>query len=253
MAMRSKAESWMVNLDQEARLLLIPSNDSTLELPQAHKSVNRKKPNKSELKQNRKSRSQKGFVIVNGDSYKVNIGENGNLPIYPIIAKKMIEQLDICLDKWKRVFAIRLDFHQKHYRGDNKLMSRFICNFRKRMLKEYGNNEFGYQWARELETTKAQHYHMVLFLDGDRFKSDWNIRKLARDVWEKICDGNTLPYWDTRKGKSTHDIRASDEVAKADAVYHFSYLAKVRGKSYRDEKSKDYSSSQFTKKVRIPE
>lgn len=255
-AMRCRVERRWHESQHEGGLLLIPSkvlpSQSQHKTKPKHKKVNRTKPKKSQLKLNRKLPSLKGFIIHNGTSYKVNTGDSETLPIYNVIVKRMIDQLDICLDKWGRVYAVRIDLHQKNYRGDNKLMSRFICNFRKRMFKEYGFNDFGYQWARESETVKVHHYHLVLFFNGKQINSIWHIRKLAREVWEKIWDGNTVPYWNTnRKSKADHGIRADDHQAKADAIYHFSYLAKIRGKGYRDTKAKDYCTSQIPKRVRL--
>lgn len=256
-AMRCRVQRRNHELKHKRRLLLIPSkvlpSQSQHKPKTNHKKTNRTKPKKSQVKLNRKLPSLKGFVIHNGTRYRVNIGDNESLPIFTAIVKRMIDQLDICLDRWGRVYAVRIDLHQNHYRGDNKLISRFICNFRKRMLKEYGFNDFGYQWARESEKAKVQHYHLVLFFNGYKIKSIWQIRKLARDVWEKIWDGNTVPYWNTsRNGKADHDIRKDDHQAKHDAVYHFSYLAKARGKGYRDTKAKDYCTSQIPKRVRLP-
>ena len=250
-AMRCRVESRRLELAPKVRLLLIPYKVLPLDLMHDYNKTNRTKPKKSELKLNRKSPSLKGFIIHDGTRYKVNTGISGSLSIYTLIVKRMITQLDISLDKWGRVFAVRLDLHQKFYRGDNLYIRRFFCNFKKRLLKEYGFNEMAYQWARELETSIAQHYHIVLFFNGYKIKSSWKIREFAKDVWERIKIGNTVPYWDSRKGKVSHDIKKDDPQAKADAVYHFSYLAKTKGKGYRDPKANDYGTSQLVKRVRL--
>jgi len=233
---------------QKVRLLLIASND----LPSNTPHITRKRPTKSDLKQNRKYASKKSILKHKGTIYRINSGKKKNKGVYTLIVRRMIDQLTICLDNYGRVYAVRLDFHQKYYRGDNKLMSRFICNFRKAMLKEYGFNDFGYQWTRELETSKACHYHMVLFFNGYKIKSHWKIRTIARAVWERIKTGNTVPYWKPKRyGKIAHDIRKNDIDALLDAVEHFSYLAKARGKSYRDQQAKDYSTSRLVRGFKL--
>ena len=170
--MRCRVKPRNLGDGQNSRLLLIASNH----LDKPYSKTNRKKPIKKKLKLNRKSESKKGFLKYQGITYSVNTGSGEDKGIYLVMVRKMIDQLNICLDMWGRIYAVRLDLHQKYYRGDNKLMSRFICNFKKAMLKEYGFNNFGYQWARELETSKACHYHLVIFFDGYKIKSHWKIR-----------------------------------------------------------------------------
>lgn len=243
-AMRCKVKSQTQTLAPESRLLLISSLESPVVLP---KQVNRIRPKKEDLLTNRKTPSFKDHIIHNGTRYKVLAGENYS--IYLSVVHRMIDQLEICQSKWGRVFVVRIELHQKFYTGNNTLLSRFFCNFKKRILKEYGFDDIGYQWAREMETSKAQHYHLAVFLNGYKVKSSWKITNISRDVWEKVKVGNTVPYV---KGKVSHDIRKGDDVAKRKAIEHVSYLAKTRGKGYRDPQAKDYNGSRLVKRVRLP-
>lgn len=202
--------------------------------------INRVRPNKSELLQNRKTPSYKGTINHNGTIYKVNADNNHG--IYLSVVHKMIDQLEICQEKWGRVFVVRLEMRQRFYTGNNKLMSRFVCNIKKKLLKEYGIREIGFQWVRELGKADAQHYHFVIFLDGYKVQSSWRVHAIARDVWEKIKVGNVMPYV---KGKVSYDFRKGDETTKADVIYRVSYLAKENTKGVRDPQAKDYSSSRL--------
>lgn len=247
--MRCKTSNPIPEVSTESRLLLISSDKSLPVLNKSHKPVNRKKPKKSELKNNRKHASFKGSITheskITGVKTNYPVLADYSHGIYLSIVHKMIDQLEICQEKWGRVFVVRLEMHQKFYTGNNKLVSRFICNFKKKILKEYGIREIGFQWAREHEIAKAQHYHLAVFLDGYKVKSSWKIHHIAKVTWEKIKVGNTMPYV---RGKVSHDIRKGDAETKAEAIEHVSYLAKTRGKQYRDPQAKDYSTSRMTPK-----
>ena len=244
--MRCNANSRVLELPLLERLLLISFSKSVLEVPIKHKKINRVKPEKEDLLQNRKTPSYKDTVVHNGTTYEILAGENYG--IYLSIVHKMIDQLEICQEKWGRVFAVRLEPRQDYYRGDNKLMSRFICNFKKKILIKYGIREMGFQWCREIETAKQQHYHVVVFLDGYKVNSAWSIHRIGKEVWERIHSGNHMSYV---KNRSSYDVRKGDELTKRALIKRVSYLAKTRGKSYRDPQAKDYSSSRLTRVVRL--
>ena len=100
----------------------------------------------------------------------------------------------------------------------------------------------GYIWVREQESAKQQHYHVVIFLDGDKIRHSSVIIKVIMETWENLKSGNTVGY----AKRCFYNV--SDSNSKADAIYRFSYLAKARGKGYRPPQSKDYGTS----RLRIP-
>lgn len=187
---------------------------------------------------NRKEVSITSMVAHNGIEYQIN-----NAPTYGVYLKilhKTLDQLEVCINKWKRVFMIRFDLHQKQYTPDNKMLSRFRKNLSRRIERHYGLFEVGFSWVREQEKAKQQHYHMALFLDGDKINHSATIGQIIRECWEAVRAGNTVHI----PKKCYYNI--IDECSKRDAVYRLSYLSKQRGKGYRPPQTKDYSTSRLT-------
>lgn len=169
------------------------------------------------------------YSIINGSSYGVYLG----------LLHKIIEQLNICFVKWKRVFVIRFDLHQEFYTEKNGYITKFRNNLNRRLDRAYGIFEVGYVWVREHEKAKQQHYHFALFLDGDKVNHSAIISGVIADTWERVKVGNTVHI-------PKHCFyNVVDSETKADAVKRLSYLAKQRGKGYRPNQTKDYSTSRL--------
>lgn len=220
----------------EKRYFLLSINDSKESKPS--------KQTKLKKSKNRKYATNQSIFIHNGDTYLINATKSG---IYTQIMCKLIEQLEICLDKWNRVLVVRFDLHTAFYSGDNKRVSRFRKNLLRRIQRKYGMFEVGYCWAREVEKAKAQHYHFALFLDGNKVRHSKIILEIVTSTWKAVQHKNHVPVIP----KPYHFINSPK--SKADAIYRISYLAKTRGKGYRDPQAKDYSTSRIQEKHRINE
>jgi len=218
----------------EKRFFLLSINHS--------KESNPRKKTKPKKLLNRKYASKSGSFIHDGKTYLVNAKKSG---YYTQIMHKIIEQLEICLDKWNRVLVVRFDLHASFKSGDNKRVTRFTDNLKRRLQRKYGMFEVGYVWARECEKAKAQHYHFALFLDGDKVRHSKTILEIVDSTWKAIQHKNHVPVIP----RPYHFIKSPE--SKADAIYRISYLAKTRGKGYRNPQAKDYSTSRLTKRVKI--
>ena len=185
---------------------------------------------------NRKYVTHSNEMHRNGTTYAINAKKSG---IYSAILHKMIDQLDICMNKWKRVLLIRFDLHIPFYTADNKIISRFRKNLIRRLEREYQINEIGYVWVREQEKAKHQHYHCAIYLNGNEIRHSSKTLRIIKDTWERINIENYMhppknPYY-----------FIDNEQTKQEAIYRISYLAKARGKGYRDKQAKDYSTSRL--------
>ncbi len=218
----------------ERRFFLLSINDSKESKP-----LKKAKPKKL---LNRKYASRSDSFIHDGKTYLVNAKKSG---YYTQIMHRIIEQLELSLDKWKRVLVIRFDLHTRFKSSDNKRVTRFTDNLKRRLQRKYGMFEVGYVWARECEKAKAQHYHFALFLDGDKVRRSNEILEIVSSTWKAIQHKNHVPVIP----RPYHFINSPE--SKADAIYRISYLAKTRGKGYRDPQAKDYSTSRLTKPVRL--
>lgn len=185
---------------------------------------------------NRKRMVFEDTVTLGEEDYNVNTSKSG---IYLEILEAMIKQFQLAARKWGRVFVLRFDLHQKHFTSDNKHVTAFRKRLVQKLKREYGFKEVGFCWVREQERAKAQHYHWVLFLDGNKIRHSSRIIQMIKQAWERP-DG----YFHVPVIKRPFYF-ANDEKTVKDAIYRASYLAKVRGKGYRASQTKDFQCSRM--------
>ncbi len=181
-----------------------------------------------------------------GKSWLVNTNKDKQQGIYIEPMHRAIDQLEICQNKWKRVFVFMFNLsHKGINRPDSKWITRFRKNLNRKLEREYGMSETGYIWVREKEKAKGQHYHFAIYLDGNKINSYHKLKVMIDKTWQRISDSKA-----TRVRNPFYDIRGDD--IKQKAIYRISYLCKVRGKGYRNPQAKDYSTSRFIKRTRLP-
>lgn len=181
------------------------------------------------------------FYTFNDENLFINSSETQG--IYPNIIEKIVEQLDICLDLHKRVLVVRFDLSLDEYSGDNQTISTFINRQKQRMFKTYGVKNIGHAWKREQETSKAQHYHVALFIDGNKIQYPSKLLRQIKAKWFKHgrCWIPDKCFYYLDKSKS-HFIQRRGE-----AIYRLSYLSKTRGTGYKDAQAKNYSVSRLSR------
>lgn len=186
----------------------------------------------------RKYISKSDTVLHRGELVKVNAKGSG---CYTYLLKVLFEQFDIGLDKWGRLVFIMIELHQSELTENNTRMTQFRKRLTTRLNAQYGDLEIGFAWVRELEKSKAQHYHLALWLDGDRVKTSHYVCKLAKQVWEEMGGFYS-------KNRRSY-IYVNLPEARLDALHWLSYLAKGRGKGYKDSQTKDYGTSRLKTKL----
>ena len=181
------------------------------------------------------------FYTFNDENLFINSSETQG--IYSNIIEKIVEQLDICLDLHKRVLVVRFDLSLDEYSGDNHTISTFINRQKQRMFKTYRVKNIGHAWKRERETSKAQHYHVALFIDGNKIQYPSKLLRQIKAKWFKhgrcwIPD-DCFYYLDESK--------ANFKQTRGEAIYRLSYLGKTRGTGYKDVQAKNYSVSRLSR------
>lgn len=176
-----------------------------------------------------------------GKTYQINNGRGvKKLGLYIEILQRIIEQFEISLPKWGRVFVLRFDLHTPFETKDNKQMTDFRKRLFQKLKREYGFKEIGFCWAREYHGKgKGQHYHWAIFLDGNLIRHSSRINEIIKQMWCRPTGGHHTPNI-----KRPFYFVDSEQIAK-DAIYRISYLAKTRGKGYRNKQTKDYQSSRM--------
>jgi hypothetical protein len=222
------------------RGLLLLSVDANTCLSSESKHEYLTTPERSEKKPkrtiNRKRIIYDDTFTHSGKTYQVNPAKSG---LYAEILTRIIEQFEIGLTKWKRVFVLRFDLHTHAYSEDNRRISAFRKRLFRKLKRQYGFKDIGFCWVREHERAKAQHYHFVLFLDGRLIKHSSKIIPMIKAAWDDGTGTYTMPF-------IKHPFHFADSEAIIEkAIYRVSYLAKPRGKGYRPAQTKDYNCSRM--------
>jgi len=188
-------------------------------------------------RRNRKKVHYGEDILINGEQLEIN--STNTLGVYPIIIEKMVVELDKMITRYKRVFILRFDLRLNNYSADNKVISTFMKAQVQRIKRKYKTDYVGYVWVREMERAKTQHYHCAFFIDGDRLRTSNVLNQQIKAKWYKNGHRSVVPkpFYFLDK----HNMKEK----RKDVIYRLSYLAKDRGKGYRSDQAKDYSTSRL--------
>lgn len=182
-------------------------------------------------------------IELAGEQLSINNGD-GQYSCYIEILQTIGAQLNAMLSYHSKVLVFRFDLHIERYSRDNQQLSRFIEKIKRRIQSHYGAKRLGYIWVREHEKAKQQHYHIALFIDGNKVQHPGRLVHWIDKHWQDR--GHPKPY----TPKNCFDVvTRKNEVAKQRVFKRLSYLAKTRGKGYRDKAVNDYSSSRIKTKA----
>jgi hypothetical protein len=163
---------------------------------------------------------------------------------WPVISEYQIRRDIMCgtfellakfFEKTSKLIAIRLDLKLKERTLDNQPISHFFKQFKRKLLQHYGHCYNGYVWVREQNTAAAQHYHVALFLDGQKVRHSQAIKMLASSIWQHgyLCLPQ-CPFYRIDR----------NQINRFQAlIYRLSYLAKSETKGERPKQVKDYQIS----------
>ena len=177
------------------------------------------------------------FLPVKNEPLKILSDEKYG--VYPYMIERIVEQLDICIAIHKRVLVVRFDLHLREYSDDNHIISTFMTRQKQRIKRTYKTKDIGHAWAREIEKAKVQHYHVALFIDGDVIQSPTKLLRQIKAKWFK--HGRCWIPDDCYYYIDQNNL----EEERAKAIERLSYLAKTRGKGYKDIQAKNYSVSRL--------
>jgi hypothetical protein len=192
------------------------------------------------LIQDRKTKHYEPYIQIKGETIKVNAGVNKG--IYKEIIERFVSQLDTALCIHKRLLVLRFDLHLNKYSKDNKVISRFMNRLKQWLNRNYGLQNVGYIWVREQEKSKRQHYHLALMLDENKIRHPKRLNAQIKEMWLPYGHMPTIkkPYF------NINTIKANYQTIREDIILRVSYLAKVRGKRYREVQTKDYQTSRLS-------
>ena len=152
----------------------------------------------------------------------------------------IFKQCEFMLSCYSRVFVFRIDFHLKEFTADNKLVSAFLTQYKKRLENNY-KCKVTYICAREQHKSTKQHYHVAFLLSGHKVIYPNKVTLDCKSEWEKMTSGSVhFPencyYMIERGNKSTFNpcIRRLSYLVK-----NFSKNKNGTAKSYLMSRIKD--------------
>jgi len=105
------------------------------------------------------------------------------------ILEQSFKQLDVMMSYYSKVTVILLQLHPDQFTEDNAVMTRFFVKFKKKLEKKY-KSKIGYLWVREQNTAEAQHYHLVVLINGHKCNNSYTVNKICGEIWQGPMDTN---------------------------------------------------------------
>lgn len=171
---------------------------------------------------------------------KVNANKDKGYGLYPMILKRIYDQLTNLQEYHSRITIVRIDLHfPLNHKTDNKLENQLISRFIKLCKSDLGSLSWGqhkrfiHGWVKEVGEVEKSHYHLFFGfqtlqrllgkISGDGHTGMW---KLFEDRWSELT-GGTVHFV-----KNPHFLQRDDKQKFTDCFYHLSYLAKIRDKRF---------------------
>lgn len=183
------------------------------------------------------------------------INNNEKYGCYNEVLKLIEKTLENALSKHSRVLIVRFDLSFPKWMKEtssNKYISMFMQYLQRRLDTDEIDPK--YIWVREQSKEKHQHYHVAMFVNGNRMRSPYRIHTYAKEIWGKVLnidDGSGYVnecrrYRDGRRGtahyyicKDKKDWRNTYE----SCFKRLSYLAKTNTKGYTPSRVRSIGAS----------
>ena len=168
-----------------------------------------------------------------------------NKPMYKKILNAIDNVRDDYMDCHSKTFAMRGDVHLPE--GSDQSL---IMKVNHRFIESQKNKGYGpaYVMVREVSPDGKIHYHMALFLDGQKVKSTYYVFKDMERILNNVAGpGGSINHCDD-KGRNGIMIKRDDPDPRnlQEVQRQFSYLAKIEQKD--QVKGKTFFRSQIKKK-----
>lgn len=149
----------------------------------------------------------------------------GRLGVYAYQVSNFAEQLNAFLSFHNKALVVAMTVTQRFdgNPSDNTLFSQWLKRVSKRVKRDLNLLRIAYGWFRERSKSTKPHYHLLLVLDGSRYRSHFS---LARRI-----DGYRQTVVAYSVGFSTgRMVRRGDKESIESVMYWVSYFCKSRSK-----------------------
>ena len=160
-----------------------------------------------------------------------------NIPMNDKILNACNNVMNDYIGRHSKTFVMRIDIHPPEDAEQSQ-----IIKFNKRFIEKerLAGNDPSYIVAREVSSSKKTHYHMALFLDGQKTNSTYKHFENAKTVLQNVMgSGGTINYCDDGHRNGIMINRNNQNQDDLNEVQRqLSYLAKedqkegVKGKTF---------------------
>ena len=193
------------------------------------------------------ARTYADHALIGGQFLALNT-HNGKYAIRTDILWRGFEHKQQMLNKYRRVYQIRLESPTFFSEDECKKFRLALQKLRNKLRRYYDTEHIGYLYVRENSSDKGWHFHIVIWIDGKKC----NNSHVAWDMWNNILwDVDVLTRFrkdglpNTLKKIPARMVKANDSNGISEAVRVWTYLAKTRTKGKGGVNTRDFSISHF--------
>lgn len=201
----------------------------------------------------KKHPSKKNLVEHRGELIPINNGPSYGVHMDAL--KKSFEQFDRGLDHWGRLLFMRFDLWPGCSNETNEIMKRhrerYSYQFSKLGLTP---SDYGYHWTREKTETKTEHYHLAMWINGNKFNRTGTLAPIIRRCWEEIGGRvgsgkkKTKNEMGGTEGADKYErwwLFVNDAKTRLEVLYWLSYWSKSRSKGLKPAQTKEHGMSRL--------
>jgi len=180
-------------------------------------------------------------IKLNGQNYRINTNRSRGQGCFLEILRAIESNLASMLSFHCKVYVVQFIVHCHVFEQTNSGISDLMRVFKKRLSRRYELLRIAGGWTRETGRSGIQHYHVVLFLDGNKVRWFRGVQDLISEIMR--MRGYPCPSF-----VKSHMVHRDERQGMSEAFFHLSYIAKTRSKSGRAPSTNDYSFSRLRAK-----
>lgn len=176
--------------------------------------------------------------------------------VIPELRYQLRKQLQLLRENYSKILPIRVDLYYRentrlHEEVNNTYSTLDVRSFAEKMNSV--NGVIGYNWVKEVGENRGVHFHVMLYVNGQRHQSPVKFIDTAFEVWESITENEGYVHVcepdDSRyRVKALRMIQHWDDNAGRALRYVLDYFAKQCQKYFMDNGYQDYGISNVTPK-----
>lgn len=184
-------------------------------------------------------RKRESTFLFEGIEFPVN--SDKDFLCYEALLEILAGQFKSALEHHSRLVVARFDLTSFDLLENNKRVEELLRRLKQWLFRRYRMHNVAHFWVREACREKGLHWHVVVFLDGNKVRNNFVLNNFVKEWWG-VRDYGLFSY---PPQKSYHRVERDDMQSIQECFYHASYLAKERSKEYLGSKSCFYGASRL--------